>query len=93
MDLHFHTCSRDLDSLARLGLLDCIECGCCDYVCPSQIPLVHRFRSIKPTLIEYLDRRARAQQYRDRFEARKTRLAELEADRRAKLEAKRMKRS
>jgi electron transport complex protein RnfC len=93
MNLHFHTCSRDLDSLARLGLLDCIECGCCDYVCPSQIPLMHRFRNMKPTLIEYLDRRARARQYRDRFEARKTRLAELEADRRAKLEAKRMKRS
>ena len=27
-----------------LGLWDCIECGRCDYVCPSQIPLTQRFR-------------------------------------------------
>lgn len=23
------------------GVLDCIECGCCAYACPSKIPLVH----------------------------------------------------
>ena len=91
MELHFHTCSHDLESLAHLGLLDCIECGCCDYVCPSQIPLAHRFRSIKPELIEHLDKRARADHYRERFEARNERLASLAADRRAKLEAKRMR--
>ncbi|MET0658214.1 MAG: RnfABCDGE type electron transport complex subunit C, partial [Steroidobacteraceae bacterium] len=89
MELHFHTCSGDLDPLARLGLLDCIECGCCDYVCPSQIPLTQRFRQMKPVLIEDLDRRARAHQYRERFDAKNERIATLEADRRAKLEAKR----
>ncbi|MET0985432.1 MAG: electron transport complex subunit RsxC [Steroidobacteraceae bacterium] len=91
MELHFHTCSGDFDPLARLGLLDCIECGCCDYVCPSQIPLTQRFRQIKPALIEHLDRRLRAQHYRERFETRNARIATLESDRRAKLEAKRMK--
>jgi electron transport complex protein RnfC len=26
------------------GILDCVECGCCQYVCPSKIPLVHWIR-------------------------------------------------
>lgn len=28
-------------------LNDCFECGCCSYVCPSGIPLVHYFRIAK----------------------------------------------
>ncbi len=27
-----------------LGLMDCKECGCCAYTCPSHIPLVHGFK-------------------------------------------------
>lgn len=26
------------------GILDCVECGCCQYVCPAHIPLVHWIR-------------------------------------------------
>jgi electron transport complex protein RnfC len=29
------------DSLKDYNVMDCIECGCCAYVCPSKIPLVH----------------------------------------------------
>jgi electron transport complex protein RnfC len=29
------------------GLMDCKECGCCAYVCPARIPLVHAFRTGK----------------------------------------------
>jgi electron transport complex protein RnfC len=46
-----------LGALARVGeaermadefhLMDCFECGSCSYVCPSHIPLVHRFRMAK----------------------------------------------
>ena len=28
-------------------LMDCFECGCCTYVCPSHIPLVQHFRVAK----------------------------------------------
>ncbi|HXV75324.1 MAG TPA: electron transport complex subunit RsxC [Candidatus Polarisedimenticolaceae bacterium] len=28
-------------------LIDCFECGSCSFVCPSHIPLVHRFRVAK----------------------------------------------
>lgn len=31
-------------------LLDCFECGCCTYVCPSHIPLVQHFRVAKAAL-------------------------------------------
>ncbi len=27
-----------------LGLKDCISCGCCSYICPSNIPLVQYFK-------------------------------------------------
>lgn len=29
------------DSLKEYNINECIECGCCSYVCPSKIPLVH----------------------------------------------------
>jgi electron transport complex protein RnfC len=28
-------------------LMDCFECGCCTFVCPSHIPLVQHFRTAK----------------------------------------------
>jgi electron transport complex protein RnfC len=32
--------------------MDCMECGSCSYVCPSNIPLVQRFRVAKAMLRE-----------------------------------------
>jgi electron transport complex protein RnfC len=37
----------DFPALATLGLQDCIECGCCDVICPSHIFLTERFRVAK----------------------------------------------
>jgi electron transport complex protein RnfC len=36
--------SRNFDTAESYGVLDCIECGCCAYVCPANIPLVHYFK-------------------------------------------------
>ncbi len=33
-------------------LMDCFECGCCSYICPSNIPLVQYFRIAKSVLRE-----------------------------------------
>lgn len=33
--------------MEQYHLLDCFECGCCSYVCPSNIPLVQYFRIAK----------------------------------------------
>jgi electron transport complex protein RnfC len=38
-------------------VLDCIECGCCAYVCPSRRPMVHHFRRAKA---EIRNKRAKA---------------------------------
>jgi electron transport complex protein RnfC len=34
----------DLDEAVNTGLLDCIECGSCTYMCPARIKLTQRFR-------------------------------------------------
>lgn len=33
------------------GILDCVECGCCQYLCPAKIPLVHWIRLGKNKII------------------------------------------
>ncbi|HDH96407.1 MAG TPA: 4Fe-4S dicluster domain-containing protein, partial [Proteobacteria bacterium] len=35
----------------RLGALDCIECGCCSYVCPAGLKLVHGIRFAKSEIM------------------------------------------
>ncbi|WP_304223243.1 4Fe-4S dicluster domain-containing protein, partial [Gracilinema caldarium] len=40
----------ELEQAAKIGLLDCIECGACTYVCPARIQLVQRFRVGKQLL-------------------------------------------
>ncbi len=35
----------------KWGVLDCVECGCCQYICPSKIPLVHWLRWGKEKII------------------------------------------
>jgi Na+-translocating ferredoxin:NAD+ oxidoreductase subunit C len=40
------------DMQADFHLMDCFECGCCSYVCPSGIPLVQYFRIAKSSLRE-----------------------------------------
>ena len=40
------------DEMLNLHLLDCFECGACSYTCPSNIPLVQRFRISKAMLRE-----------------------------------------
>ncbi len=36
--------NKKFEMAKEYGVLDCIECGCCAYVCPSAIPLVHYFK-------------------------------------------------
>lgn len=44
---------RQYDSMGETYHLgDCFECGCCTYVCPSNIPLVQQFRVAKQVLRE-----------------------------------------
>nr|HQH12185.1 4Fe-4S dicluster domain-containing protein [Candidatus Sumerlaeota bacterium] len=33
--------NEDMDDLLKNGLMDCMECGACAFICPSQRQLVH----------------------------------------------------
>jgi electron transport complex protein RnfC len=41
------TRSGDLEGAVGLGLMDCIGCGSCAYVCPAHLPLVQFFNYAK----------------------------------------------
>jgi electron transport complex protein RnfC len=46
-------CERHKFEEARqLGLMDCVECGCCTYVCPAGRPMVHMFKFGKTELFK-----------------------------------------
>ena len=36
--------NRQYDRVKDLNLLDCMECGCCNYICPANRPLVQLFK-------------------------------------------------
>jgi electron transport complex protein RnfC len=72
--LFWYACADDEAKLRSYGLVDCIECGCCDLVCPSHIPLTADFRTAKARILELADEKARAERARQRFEARNARL-------------------
>lgn len=42
--LHAALVARDWELAADIGLMDCIECGTCAFVCPGRVKLVQRFK-------------------------------------------------
>lgn len=46
--------ARHYEDMLDYHILDCMECGSCSYVCPSNIPLVQRFRVAKALLREQM---------------------------------------
>ncbi len=42
--------ARLSERLSSLGVLSCIECGCCSFVCPAYRPLTHIMRTAKSIL-------------------------------------------
>jgi electron transport complex protein RnfC len=86
--LHWQIRNDLLDDAADFGLDECIECGCCDFVCPSHIPLVEWFRFGKSETRLLSAGRAQAEIARNRFEARKVRLDQLQHDRNRRMSEK-----
>ncbi len=41
----------------KYGVFDCIECGCCDFVCPSKRPIVQWVKTAKASLRKIGERR------------------------------------
>ena len=72
--LHMQIKNRLWDEAEEYGLTACIECGCCDFVCPSHIPLVEWFRYGKGELHQRAIETQATLLARERFEAREARL-------------------
>lgn len=49
---------KRFETAHQLGVLDCIECGCCSYVCPSKIRHVHLFKFGKMEVTKMLKKAA-----------------------------------
>jgi electron transport complex protein RnfC len=49
--LYWFSKADNFEKARDYNLFDCIECGCCTYVCPSDIPLVQYYRYAKSEII------------------------------------------
>ncbi len=86
--LYWYVRAKNGDKVREYNIWDCIECGCCSHVCPSHIPLVQYYRFAKADLRAKDLETLRAERARQRSEAREARLARLEAEKKARLAAK-----
>ncbi len=76
--------ARQWDEALGGGLAACIECGCCDLVCPSHIPLAEWFRFGKSELRLRAEEERRAREAKERHAARLARVAREAAERQAR---------
>jgi len=86
--MYWYSRAKDMEKTQDYHLFDCIECGCCSHVCPSHIPLVQYFRYAKTESWAKEQEKRKADQAKQRHDAREARLQRLEAERKAKLRAK-----
>jgi electron transport complex protein RnfC len=75
---------RRWDDMVKYHIWDCMECGSCSYVCPSNIPLVQRFRVAKAMLKEKAAREAQAE--KEKAEAEKAAKEQAESSEKAAAE-------
>jgi electron transport complex protein RnfC len=78
--LLWHAKASNQQQLEEHNLFDCIECGACEYVCPSHIALVDYYRAGKVHLDAARQVKSNAAQARRRFEFHQLRLARLERE-------------
>ena len=51
MNTVFYTKAGDYEGAAKMGgVMNCIECGACAYVCPAKQPIVQNIRLAKAEL-------------------------------------------
>ena len=84
LDMAANTRAGNLEGTVRLGLMDCILCGSCSYVCPSHIPLVQFFHYAKGEMAARGRTKQRQTETKRLIEQR---AARIEAIQRAKAEA------
>jgi electron transport complex protein RnfC len=73
----------NFDRAVDYGVKDCISCGSCAYVCPSNIPLVHFFNYAKGELVARQKAQEQQQYTSELARQRQARMAEIEKQRAA----------
>ncbi|MCL1857784.1 MAG: electron transport complex subunit RsxC [Oscillospiraceae bacterium] len=43
---------EDLDMCEKYDVFNCVECGCCTYICPAGVPIVQHIRTAKGRILE-----------------------------------------
>lgn len=81
VELAAHIRHDDLEGALKLGVMDCVSCGSCSWVCPSHIPLVHYFNYAKGALNDMAREKRKNEQTKTLAEARNARLAKAAAAR------------
>ena len=87
-ELYWFARSKNFGKAQEYFLFDCIECGCCAYVCPSRIPLVDYYRYAKSEIWARERDKEAADAARHRFEYRTERLEREKQEKSEKLAAK-----
>ena len=79
-ELHEHIVEKNENALIDSGLFECIECGCCNYVCANQIQFVQEFRQAKSVIREQQRKRFEAEKNKKRYLNKLARKAEQEEE-------------
>jgi len=87
-ELYWASRAKNFDGAKYHRLFDCMECGCCAYVCPAHIPLVDYFRYASSEIRARDEEQKAADQARMRFEFRSSRLEREKAEKSARLAAR-----
>jgi electron transport complex protein RnfC len=86
--MYWHARSKNFGKVQEFNLFDCIECGCCAFVCPSHIPLVDYYRFAKTEIWDRERKKNAADEARVRFEARNERAEREKREKAEKLAAR-----
>ena len=73
--------ATQFDAAVDIGLKDCISCGSCSYVCPSNIPLVHYFKFASGELVARQQAQHKAEQTKKLMDERNKRMERIERER------------
>jgi electron transport complex protein RnfC len=87
-ELYWYARAKNFGKTQGYHLFDCIECGCCAFVCPSRIPLVDYYRFAKSEIRAREREKAAADIGRTRYEFRLFREEREKAEKAARLAAK-----
>lgn len=83
----------DYKSANEIGLIDCISCASCSYVCPSNIPLVHYFNFAKGETRDELQAQIKNEKTRKLAEAKQQRLEAIAQAKKEAAEARKAERA